>query len=323
MKKRRLGKSNIEVAPLALGGNVFGWTADEPISFRLLNGFVDAGLNLIDTADVYSVWVPGHQGGESETVIGNWLKRSGRRKDVIIATKVGNVMSPEKKGLSKAYILRAVEDSLRRLQTDSIDLYQSHVDDPATPIEETLEAYAELISAGKVRAIGASNFTAERLTASLRISEERGYPSYVSLQPQYNLMERADYETNLEPVCLANGIGVIPYFGLASGFLTGKYRSEADLTKSPRGARVQKYLDERGMRVLAALDEVSKRLSSTPARVALAWLMARPSITAPIASATNLDQLKDLIAATELKLDEDSIDILNRASAPAPAAATA
>ena len=323
MKKRRLGKSNIEVAPLALGGNVFGWTADEPISFRLLNGFVDAGLNLIDTADVYSVWVPGHQGGESETVIGNWLKRSGRRKDVIIATKVGNVMSPEKKGLSKPYILRAAEDSLRRLQTDSIDLYQSHVDDPATPIEETLEAYAELISAGKVRAIGASNFTAERLTASLRISEERGYPSYVSLQPQYNLMERADYETNLEPVCLANGIGVIPYFGLASGFLTGKYRSEADLTKSPRGARVQKYLDERGMRVLAALDEVSKRLSSTPARVALAWLMARPSITAPIASATNLDQLKDLIAATELKLDGDSIDILNRASAPAPAAATA
>ena len=289
----------------------------------MLDAFVDAGLNLIDTADVYSVWVPGHQGGESETVIGNWLKRSGRRKDVIIATKVGNVMSPEKKGLSKAYILRAVEDSLRRLQTDSIDLYQSHVDDPATPIEETLEAYAELISAGKVRAIGASNFTAERLTASLRIGEERGYPSYVSLQPQYNLMERADYETNLEPVCLANGIGVIPYFGLASGFLTGKYRSEADLTKSPRGARVQKYLDERGMRVLAALDEVSKRLSSTPARVALAWLMARPSITAPIASATNLDQLKDLIAATELKLDGESIEILSRASAPAPAAATA
>ena len=201
-------------------------------SFRLLDGFVDAGLNLIDTADVYSVWVPGHQGGESETVIGNWLKRSGRRKDVIIATKVGNVMSPEKKGLSKAYILRAVEDSLRRLQTDSIDLYQSHVDDPATPIEETLEAYAELISAGKVRAIGASNFTAERLTASLQISEERGYPSYVSLQPQYNLMERADYETNLEPVCLANGIGVIPYFGLASGFLTGKYRTKQTSQKA-------------------------------------------------------------------------------------------
>jgi aryl-alcohol dehydrogenase-like predicted oxidoreductase len=323
MKKRKLGKSDIEIAPLALGGNVFGWTADEPTSFRLLDAFVDAGLNLIDTADVYSVWAPGHHGGESETVIGNWLKRSGRRKDVIIATKVGNVMSPEKKGLSKSYILRAAEDSLRRLQTDSIDLYQSHVDDPATPIDETLEAYAELVRAGKVKAIGASNFTAERLTASLDVSRQRGYPSYFSLQPHYNLVERSDYETNLEPVCVANGIGVIPYFGLASGFLTGKYRSEADLSKSPRGSRVQKYLDERGLRVLSALDEVAKRHASTPARVALAWLMARPSITAPIASATNLDQLKDLIAATELELDGESIEILNRASAAAPAAATA
>jgi aryl-alcohol dehydrogenase-like predicted oxidoreductase len=323
MKKRKLGKSDIEVAPLALGGNVFGWTADEPTSFRLLDGFVDAGFNLIDTADVYSVWIPGHQGGESETVMGNWLKRSGRRKDVIIATKVGNVMSPEKKGLSKAYMLRAVEDSLRRLQTDSIDLYQSHIDDPATPIEETLEAYSELVRAGKVREIGASNFTAERLKASLEISKQRGYPSYISLQPQYNLVERSDYETNLEPVCVANGIGVIPYFGLASGFLTGKYRSEADLSKSARGSRVQKYLNEHGFRVLSALDEVSKRHDSTPARVALAWLIARPSITAPIASATNLDQLKDLIAATELKLDGESIEILNRASAPAPAVATA
>ena len=323
MKKRKLGKSNIEIAPLALGANVFGWTADEPTSFRLLDAFVDAGLNLIDTADVYSVWVPGHVGGESETVIGNWLKRSGRRKDVVIATKGGNVMSPEKKGLSKAYILQAAEDSLRRLQTDSIDLYQSHVDDPATPIEETLEAYAELVRAGKVKAIGASNFTAERLTASLEASKQHGYPSYVTLQPHYNLVERADYETNLEPVCVANGIGVIPYFGLASGFLTGKYRSQADLSKSPRGSRVQKYLDERGLRVLSALDEVAKRHHSTPARVALAWLIARPSITAPIASATNLDQLKDLIAATELELDRDSIEILNRASAAGPAAATA
>ncbi len=323
MKKRKLGKSSIEVAPLAFGGNVFGWTVDEPTAFRLLDGFVDAGFNLIDTADVYSVWVPGNHGGESETVIGNWLKRSGRRKDVIIATKVGNVMSPEKKGLSKPYILRAVEDSLRRLRTDSIDLYQSHVDDPATPIEETLEAYAELVRAGKVREIGASNFTAGRLTASLEVSKQRGYPSYVSLQPHYNLLERADYETNLEPVCLENGLGVIPYFALASGFLTGKYRSEADLSKSARGSRVQKYLDERGLRVLSALDEVAKRYGSTPGRVALAWLIARPSITAPIASATNLDQLKDLIAATELELDRGSVEILNRASTPAPAAATA
>jgi len=323
MKKRRLGKSDIEVAPLAFGGNVFGWTADEATSFRLLDGFVDAGFNLIDTADVYSVWVPGHHGGESETVIGNWLKRSGRRKDVVIATKVGNVMSPEKKGLSKAYILRAVEDSLRRLQTDAIDLYQSHVDDPATPVEETLEAYAELVRAGKVRAIGASNFTAERLTQSLAASKHRGYPSYVSLQPHYNLVERADFEANLEPVCVENGIGVIPYFALASGFLTGKYRSESDLSKSARGSRVKKYLDERGLRILAALDEVAARLASTPASVALSWLMARPSITAPIASATNLEQLKDLIAAAELKLDRDSIELLNRASAPAPVAASA
>jgi len=323
MKKRRLGKSDIEVAPLAFGGNVFGWTADEATSFRLLDAFVDAGFNLIDTADVYSVWVPGHHGGESETVIGNWLKRSGRRKDVVIATKVGNVMSPEKKGLSKAYILRAVEDSLRRLQTDSIDLYQSHVDDPATPVEETLETYAELVRAGIVRAIGASNFTAERLTQSLAASKQSGYPSYVSLQPHYNLVERADYEANLEPVCVENGIGVIPYFALASGFLTGKYRSESDLSKSARGSRVKKYLDERGLRILAALDEVSARLGSTPASVALAWLMARPSITAPIASATNLEQFKDLIAATELKLDRDSIELLNRTSAPAPVAASA
>jgi aryl-alcohol dehydrogenase-like predicted oxidoreductase len=323
MERRKLGKSDIEVAPLAFGGNVFGWTVDEPAAFRLLDAFVDAGFNLIDTADVYSVWVPGNHGGESETIIGKWLKRSGRRKDVLIATKVGNVMSPEKKGLSKAYISRAVEDSLRRLQTDSIDLYQSHVDDPATPIEETLEAYAELMRAGKVRAIGASNFTAERLAQSLAVSKQRGLPSYVSLQPHYNLAERADYETKLEPVCVQNGLGVIPYFALASGFLTGKYRSEADLSKSARGSRVKKYLDERGLRILSGLDEVSARLGSTPARVALAWLMARPSITAPIASATDLDQLKDLIAATELELDRDSIEILNRASAPAPVAATA
>jgi aryl-alcohol dehydrogenase-like predicted oxidoreductase len=323
MKKRRLGNSDLEVAPLALGGNVFGWTADEATSFRVLDRFVDAGFNLIDTADVYSLWVPGHQGGESETVIGNWLRRSGRRKDVVIATKVGNVMSPEKKGLSKAYILRAVEDSLRRLQTDSIDLYQSHVDDAATPVEETLEAYGELVRAGKVRAIGASNFTAERLTQSLAACKQRGLPSYVSLQPHYNLVERADYEPNLEPVCVENGLGVIPYFALASGFLTGKYRSESDLSKSARGARVKKYLDERGLRILAALDEVAARLQSTPASVALAWLMARPSITAPIASATNLEQLKDLIAAGELKLDRDSIELLNRASATAPVAASA
>lgn len=323
MNRRKLGNSGFEVAPLALGGNVFGWTADEAMSFRLLDAFVDAGFNLIDTADVYAVWVPGNHGGESETVIGNWLKRSGRRKDVLIATKVGNVMSPEKKGLKKAYILRAVEDSLRRLQTDTIDLYQSHVDDPETPVEETLETYGELMKAGKVRAIGASNFTAERLTESLEASQKHGYPSYASLQPLYNLMERADYESKLEPVCVQNGLGVISYFGLASGFLSGKYRTEADLSKSARGSRVKKYLNERGLRVLGALDEVAKKLNSAPACVALAWLMARPSITAPIASATNLEQLRELIAATELKLDAESVQILNRASEPEVAAASA
>lgn len=323
MKKRKLGNSGIEVAPLALGGNVFGWTADEPMSFRLLDAFVDAGFNLIDTADVYSVFAPGNHGGESETVIGNWLKRTGRRKDVILATKVGNVMSPEKKGLKKAYILRALEDSLRRLQTDSIDLYQSHVDDLETPVKETLETYSQLVRAGKVRAIGASNFTAERLTQSLAASKQHGYPSYVSLQPLYNLVERADYEAKLERVCVENELGVIPYFGLASGFLTGKYRTEADLSKSARGSRVKKYLNERGLRVLAALDEVSKKLDSKPACVALAWLMARPSITAPIASATNLDQMKDLLTAAELNLDRDSIEILNRASEPGVVAVSA
>jgi aryl-alcohol dehydrogenase-like predicted oxidoreductase len=323
MKKRKLGNSSIEVAPLAIGGNVFGWTVDEAAGFRVLDAFVDAGLNLIDTADVYSTWVPGHHGGESETIIGKWLKRGGRRKNVIIATKVGNVMSAEEKGLSKAYILREVEESLRRLQVETIDLYQSHVDDPSTPIEETLGAYAQLVREGKVREIGASNFTAERLTQSLAISREHGYPSYISLQPLYNLYERAEYEATLEPVCLANHIGVIPYFSLASGFLTGKYRSENDLSKSARGSRVKKYLDSRGFRILAALDDVAKRFNASPAQVALAWLIARPSITAPIASATSEEQVKDLVGATQLELDREAVDALNRASEPAPVAAKA
>jgi len=309
-----LGKSGLEVAPLAFGGNVFGWTVDESTSFKLLDNFVAAGFNLIDTADVYSYWVPGNHGGESETIIGNWLKSSGDRKRVVIATKVGMEMGPDKKGLSRSYIFKAVEGSLRRLQTDYIDLYQSHTDDPETPIEETLEAYSELIKQGKVRAIGASNFTAERLKESIRLSEEKGLPRYESLQPLYNLYERADYETNLEPVCVEEGIGVIPYFALASGFLTGKYRREADLSKSPRGQGVKKYLDERGMRILDALDRVAKQHKSTPTRVALAWLIARPSITAPIASATKLEQLNDLIEGANLILDAESMEILNRAS---------
>jgi len=315
MQKRKLGNSGLEIAPLVFGGNVFGWTANEATSFELLDAFVDAGFNCIDTADVYSRFVPGHTGGESETVIGKWLKRSGKRARVVIATKVGMEMGPDKKGLAKQYILRAADDSLRRLQVDCIDLYQSHTDDTTAPMEERFEAYARLIEQGKVRAIGASNYKADRLVAALELSRSRGYPTYQSLQPHYNLCERTDYETNLEPVCREHGLGVIPYFSLASGFLTGKYRSEADLAKSPRGRLAKKYLNERGLRILAALDDVARKYDSTPARVALAWLLARPSVTAPIASATSLAQLRDLIAATELALDAESIDALNRASA--------
>ncbi len=315
MKTRKLGGSGLEVSPICLGGNVFGWTADESASFAILDAFVGAGFNFIDTADVYSRWVPGHKGGESETVLGNWFKRSGKRKDVILATKVGIELAPDKKGLSKAYILREVEDSLQRLQTDYIDLYQSHIDDATTPIEETLEAYAQLIKAGKVRAIGASNYSAVRLTEASKISKQHGLPRYECLQPHYNLYERAGYEKELEPVCEKEGIGVIPYFALASGVLTGKYRSESDLAKGPRGQMVKKYLDERGFRILAALDQVSAKLHSTPGKVAIAWLIARPSITAPIASATTVAQLNDLVDAANLQLDADSIKALNEASA--------
>lgn len=315
MNTRKLGRSGIEVSPVCLGGNVFGWTADEPTSFAILDAFVEAGFNFIDTADVYSRWVPGHKGGESEIVLGNWFKRSGNRKKVILATKVGIELAPDKKGLSKAYILRAVEDSLARLQTDYIDLYQSHIDDQSTPLEETLGVYQQLIQQGKVRAIGASNYSAERLAESFKVAKQHGLPRYECLQPHYNLYERAGYEKELEPVCEREGIGVIPYFALASGFLTGKYRSENDLSLGPRGQMVKKYLDERGFRILAALDEVAAKLHSTPGKVAIAWLIARPSITAPIASATSVQQLKDLVNAANLKLDADSLKALDDASA--------
>jgi aryl-alcohol dehydrogenase-like predicted oxidoreductase len=314
MTKRKLGNSGLEVSPLAFGGNVFGWTADEAASFRLLDAFVDSGFNLVDTADVYSKWAHNNQGGESETIIGKWLKRSGKREKVMIATKAGSEMGPEKKGLSRRYIFQAVEDSLARLQIDHIDLYQAHTDDLQTPLEETLQAFTELISQGKVRAVGASNYRAERLSDALRVSEGRGLARYESLQPFYNLYDRAEYEAKLEPLCLEKGVGVIPYYSLASGFLTGKYRSEADLSKSARGQTVKRYLNERGFRILAALDQVAKQYDSTPAQVSLAWLIARPSVTAPIASATNLEQLNDLIEATELKLDDSTIEVLNRAS---------
>lgn len=314
MNKRRLGNSGIEVAPLALGGNVFGWTVDERTAFTLLDAFVAAGGDLIDTADSYSRWVTGNKGGESETIIGKWLKQSGKRDKVIIATKVGSEIGPKKKGLAKPYILREIEDSLRRLQTETIDLYQSHRDDPDTPMEETLEAYAQLFKQGKVRAIGASNFTAERLSQALRISEQRGYPAYQSLQPRYNLYDRAEYERMLEPLCREQGLGVITYYSLASGFLTGKYRSEKDLSKSVRGHGVNIYMNDRGFRILKALDQVARHFRSTPASVSLAWLIARPGITAPIASATSPEQLQELIAATRLELDEESIRLLDKAS---------
>lgn len=314
-KTRTLGTTGIEVAPLMLGGNVFGWTVDQPLGFQILDAFVDAGLNFIDTADIYSTWVPGHTGGESETIIGNWLKQSGKRSKIVLATKVGMQMGSGKKGLKRDYILEEVEDSLRRLQTDYIDLYQSHEDDPSTPLEETMDAFAQLIKEGKVRAIGASNYSAERLAEALRVSREHALPSYQCLQPKYNLCERAGYESELEPLVLKEGLGVVPYYALASGFLTGKYRSEADLGKSVRGAGVRKYLDGRGFRILAVLDEVAAAQQSTPGKVALAWLMARPGITAPIASATSLDQLRDLVDSIDLELEPASIEALNRASA--------
>jgi aryl-alcohol dehydrogenase-like predicted oxidoreductase len=313
MDKRKLGSSGIEIAPLVLGGNVLGWTADEATSFKLLDRFVAAGLNAVDTADTYSTWVPGHKGGESETIIGNWLQARGGREKVVIATKVG--WDQKQGGLARDRIMAKAEASLRRLKTDYIDLYQSHIDDTATPLEETLAAHQRLIEQGKVRAIGCSNYTAPRLAEALRVSAARGLPRYQSLQPHYNLYNRADYERELEPLVLKEGIGVIPYYSLASGFLTGKYRSEADFGKSPRGGGAGAMLNARGRRILAALDEVAARTKATPASVALAWLMARPSITAPIASATSLRQLEELIAATRLELDAEAIGQLDTAGA--------
>jgi aryl-alcohol dehydrogenase-like predicted oxidoreductase len=315
MHLRELGRSGLKVSPVCLGGNVFGWTADEKASFAVLDDFTASGGNFIDTADVYSTWAPGHQGGESETVLGKWLKSRGKRETVIVATKVGSDMGNGRKGLKAGYIAQAVEDSLRRLQTDFIDLYQSHRDDLDTPQEETLEAYGKLVKAGKVRAIGASNFTAERLSAALAISAKNRLPRYESLQPEYNLYERAGYEKELEPLCRKEKIGVIGYFGLASGFLTGKYRSEADLTKSQRGEDIRQYLSERGFRILKALDLVATETKATPAQVAVAWLIARPGVTAPIVSATNTEQSHDLIKAMRLELSAAQIEALNAASA--------
>lgn len=313
MDKRKLGNTDLLVSPVTFGGNVFGWTIDESTSFRILDGFTEAGFNFIDTADVYSRWNPGNQGGESETIIGNWIKSRNNRQQVIIATKVGADMGEGKK-LSKKYITTRVEDSLKRLKTDYIDLYQSHYDDLDTPILETLEAYDELIRAGKVRWIGASNYSAERLKESLETSKKHNLPVYQTFQPEYNLYSREHFEKEYEELCLANHLGVINYYALASGFLSGKYRSDADLHKSKRGGGIKKYLNERGFRILKALDQVSEQYNAKPAGIALAWLIARPSITAPIASVTSTEQLKDLVHAASLHLNTEDIAILDEAS---------
>lgn len=315
MEKRKLGKSGIEIAPIAFGGNVFGWTADEATSHRLLDAFVDAGFSFVDTADVYSRWAPGNKGGESEAVIGSWLRKDRSKRDrIVLATKCG--MGLPSRALSRSNIVESVDASLKRLNTDRIDLFQSHKDDKDTPQEETLSTYAELVKAGKIRAIGASNFEAPRLAEAAKIAKEKALPRYESLQPHYNLMERGLFEGELENECLKEGIGVIPYYSLASGFLSGKYRTDADLGKSKRGAGVKKYLNDKGLAVLKALDAAAKKHNATNTQVALAWLMQRKSITAPIASATSVDQLKDLIAAPRIELDADSVAAIDKASAP-------
>ena len=314
MPLRPLGNSPLSIAPLAFGGNVFGWSADEKRSFELLDAFVDAGFNLIDTADVYSAWVPGNRGGESETIIGKWLQRSGKRDKMVISTKVAKWV--EHPGLSPMNIAQAVDGSLQRLQTDHIDLYLAHEDDASVPMEETLGAFGRLIEAGKVRAIGASNFTADRFADALNVSTQHHLPRYEVLQPEYNLVSRADYERDFEPLIRRENIGVISYYALASGFLSGKYRSAADLTKSSsRGGAVKKYLNPHGLQVLAALDAVAAEQGATTTQVALAWLIARPGLTAPIASATSVQQLNELFGAAKLQLTANQIAALDLASA--------
>ncbi|MCB4822460.1 aldo/keto reductase [Roseicella aerolata] len=323
MEQRQLGRTGIAVPPIVFGGNVFGWTLDRQASFRILDKLLDMGLTCIDTADVYSAWVPGNQGGESETIIGEWMAARGNRAQVTILTKVGMQMGPRDAqgngpkhavGLSRRWIMQSVEDSLRRLRTDVIDLYQAHKDDPETPLEETLGAFAELMKAGKVRAIGASNYSAQRLKAALDTSARLGLPRYETLQPHYNLMEREGFEAELGPLCAGEGLGVINYYALASGFLTGKYRSEADFGKSARGAGMAKYLTSRGQAVLGTLDAIAGEVSATPAQVALAWLLAKPVVTAPIASATNEAQIEDLVKAAALKLPAEAVARLDKAS---------
>ncbi|MGH1517033.1 aldo/keto reductase [Chryseobacterium sp. JK1] len=310
LKNRKLGASDITIAPLVFGTNVFGWTANEATTFKLLDFFTEQGFNAIDTADVYSKWVDGHNGGESELAIGKWLKKSGKRDQIVLATKVGAEMAPDKRGLSKKYIISAAEASLKRLNTDYIDLYQSHYDDFETSIEETLEAYDCLIKAGKVRIIGASNFSPERLEESIKVSRTNNLPTYQTFQPEYNLFDRADFEKDILPITAANNLSVISYFSLASGFLTGKYRNLAAIKDSKRVSFLEKYFTERGLNILKALDIVAEKHETVPGSIALAWIIHQPGITAPIASATNVIQLTELINATKIKLDDEDVSLL-------------
>lgn len=314
MEKRQLGNTDLQVYPITFGGNVFGWTLNEKQSVEILNGFTEAGFNFIDTADVYSRWAPGNSGGESEKIIGNWMKEKKNRQDIILTTKVGSDMGDGKKGLKKEYIFKAVEDSLKRLKTDYLDLYQTHFDDASTSVQETLEAYDELVKQGKIRWIGASNMSVERLKESLAVSAKNNLPSYQTFQPHYNLYARQEYENGIEPICLEHKLGVITYYSLESGFLTGKYRSKEDLGKSPRGGGMEKYFNERGFEILDALDAVAKQYNTTQAAVALSWLIQQPSVTAPIVSATSLSQLDSIINAPELNLDTNAIQLLTSAS---------
>lgn len=314
MEKRALGHSGLQTEALIFGGNVLGWTLDEGQSFRMLDAWLEAGFSAVDTADVYSRWVRGHRGGESEAILGRWFSARGNRDKVLLTTKVGMDMGQGRKGLSRAYIVQAVEASLRRLQTDYIDLYLAHRDDAETPLEETLAAFQQLLEQGKVRAIGASNYQPERLDAALTAAGQASLPRYSVLQPFYNLYDRHDFELHLRDLCAREELGVTPYFSLASGFLTGKYRSPTDARGRPRQTMVDNYFDARGIRILGALDEVAERLESTPATVSLAWLMAQPTVSAPVVSATSIEQLGELVAATRLRLDARALDDLNRAS---------
>lgn len=315
MKNRTIGKSTLSVAPIAFGANVFGWTLNEKESFKILDEFVDNGFNLIDTADTYSTWVPGNEGGESETIIGNWIKQGNKRDRIILATKFGGDMGQGKKDLSAKYMREAVEKSLKRLQTDYIDLYQSHYDDLETPVEETMEAFNQLVKEGKVRFIGASNLSAERIESSLKVSQENNWASYVSIQPLYNLYEREKFETEYASLVNKYELGVLNYYALASGFLSGKYRSEKDLSLSQRGPGIKKYLGKRGFKILSALDTLALKYNATQARIAIAWLLHKPGITAPIASATNTEQLFELLKAASLDLSKEDVEYLDQESA--------